>query len=70
MPRYKITRKSDNATAVIEAARYERDGAGDRFYDENENIVSAFSDGILSDVTPESVEFTVPVVTDEEPTDE
>lgn len=64
--RYRITHRSLGA-AVVDAKRYERDGSGDRFYDADDNLITAFADGILESVTPESVVFGTPIPAPTEP---
>ena len=48
MPRYRVTTRNEEMT--IPAARFERDGAGTRFYDGNDQPIAAFSDGTVSSV--------------------
>ena len=67
MTKYVIVRRSDRATATVDAARYEHDGSGDRFYDADDNVIVSFADGILESVTPESVVFSVPTPAPTEP---
>lgn len=56
MPEYKITR-SDGQVATLTAARYVRDGSGDRFYDEDGNTIASFPDGDRVTVVPAGLTF-------------
>lgn len=53
---YRLTNKLGQ-TAVLEAARYEQDGSGVRFYDASGAIIASFYDGEIRTVVPASVEF-------------
>lgn len=54
---YRLTNR-DGAQAVLDAAHYERDGSGTRFYDLDGNEIASFYDGELRSVVPASVTFT------------
>ncbi|WP_058099435.1 hypothetical protein [Paracoccus sp. MKU1] len=60
MANFKVIR-ADGAQATITADRFESDGAGTRFYNEDGGVVASFTYGQLTDVYPADVVFEVPV---------
>ena len=54
--KYKIV-NSEGKSATIEAARFESDGAGYRFFDKEGTKIADFRDGTIRSVTPETLEF-------------
>ncbi|KPQ06209.1 MAG: hypothetical protein HLUCCA12_12225 [Rhodobacteraceae bacterium HLUCCA12] len=59
MATYTVTH-NNGSTANIEADRFETDGAGIRFYDEDDRAVATFAYGLIVSVVDSAVTFAAP----------
>lgn len=63
---FKVMMKGMSAWTEIQAASYEQDGSGTRFFDADGKICASFGDGQLVAVLPDSVETPVAATSAEE----